>query len=196
MCPSAGDSISLVMGRTLRCHRARAAARGFTLIEATLAVVIVAFGFLATMELFASCTAENQRSAQMTTAQMLTTSIQELTTGLVFKDPYYATTKIGIEPGESLASYNDVDDFDGFVSCPPVDATRTSIPELSQYTQYVQVMAIDPNRPGANYDYKNPELPLGTYTGAVRIRVVVEYRRSPADPPVEVLRSSWVRLDD
>lgn len=165
-------------------------------MEATLAVVIVAFGFLATMELFASCTAENQRSAQMTTAQMLTTSLQELTTGLVFKDPYYATAKIGVEPGESLPVYNDVDDLDGFVACPPIDATRVPIPELSQYTQYVQVMAIDPNRPGANHNYQTPELPLGTYTGAVRVRVVIEYRRSPSDPPVEVLRSSWVRLDD
>ena len=184
------------MGLTFRCHRTRAAARGFTLMESTLAVVIVAFGFLATMELFATCTAENQRSAQVTTAQMLTTNVQELTTGLAFKDPYYATARIGAEPGESRATYNDVDDFDGFVSCPPIDATRAPIPELGQYTQYVQVMAIDPNRPGANHNYQNPELPLGTYTGAVRVRVVIEYRRSPSDQPVEVLRSSWVRLDD
>ena len=165
-------------------------------MEATLAVVIVAFGFLGTMELFASCAAENQRSAQMTTAQMLTTSIQELTTGLAFKDPYYASPGIAPEPGESRLTFNDVDDYDGFVSCPPIDATRTAIPELSQYTQNVQVMAIDPNRPGANYDYANPEIAKNVYTGAVRVRVVIEYRRSPSDPPVEVLRSSWVRLDD
>ena len=169
-------------------------------MEATLAVVIVAFGFLATMELFASCTAENQRSAQMTTGQMLTTNIQELTMGLAFRDPFYANSPIGIEPGETKATYNDVDDFDGFSSCPPIDATRTPIPELSQYTQTVQVMAVDANRTGANYDYVNPEIPkdsvAGLSRGAVRVRVIIEYRRSPSDPPVEVLRSSWVRLDD
>ena len=165
-------------------------------MEATLAVVIVAFGFLATMELFASCTAENQRSAQMTIAQMLTTSVQELTTGLAFKDPYYANTGIAVEPGESRLTFNDVDDYDGFVSCPPIDATRAPITELGQYTQSVQVMAIDPNRPGANYDYVKPEIDKKVYTGAVRVRVVIEYRRFPSDPPVEVLRSSWVRLDD
>ena len=165
-------------------------------MEATLAVVIVAFGFLGTMELFASCAAENQRSAQMTTAQMLTTSLQELTTGLAFKDPYYANTGIAVEPGESRVNFNDVDDYDGFVSCPPIDATRTPITELSQYTQNVQVMAIDPNRPGANYDYAKPEIDKKLYTGAVRVRVVIEYRRAPSDPPVEVLRSSWVRLDN
>jgi hypothetical protein len=165
-------------------------------MEATLAVVIVAFGFLATMELFASCTAENQRSAQMTTAQMLTTSIQELTTGLAFKDPYYATGGIAIEPGETPAKFNDVDDYDGFVSCPPIDATRATIDELSQYTQKVFVMPIDPNRPGANYNINAREIPQSTYTGAVRVRVIIEYRRSPKDPPVEVLNSSWIRLDD
>jgi len=197
------------MGRTLRCnsrcHPAYAPAgrggsnvrpRGFTLMEAMLAVVIVAFGYLATMELFASCTAENQNSARMTTAQMLTTSIQELTTGLAFKDPYYATSTIGPEAGETLATYNDVDDFDGFSACPPLDATRSPIPELSQYTQVVQVMPIDPNRPGANYDIKAPEIPKTTYTGAVRVRVLIQYRRTPTDPPIEVLRSSWVRLDE
>lgn len=184
------------MGRTSRCHKCRRTRGGFTLLEATLAVVIVAFGFLATMELFASCTAENRRAAQMTTAQMLATSIQELTTGLAFKDPYYATAGIAVEAGETRATYNDVDDFDGFTACPPVDATRNPIAELSQYTQTVQVMAIDPNRPGANYDTVNPEIQKTTYTGAVRVRVVVEFRRSPGDVPSEVLRSSWVRLDD
>jgi Tfp pilus assembly protein PilV len=190
-----------MMGRTSRCHRTptprtRAAARGFTLLEASLSVIIVAFGFLATMELFAACTSENQRSAQMTTAQMLTTSIQELTTGMSFKDPFYATMTFGFEAGESPATYNDLDDYDGFSSCPPVDASRTPIPELSQYTQTVTVMTVDPNRPGNNYDIANPDFPKGTYTGAVRIRVVIEYRRAPSDPPTEVLRSAWVRLDD
>jgi hypothetical protein len=165
-------------------------------MEASLAVVIVAFGFLATMELFASCTAENRRSAQVTTAQMLTTSIQEMTTGLAFKDPFYATTSFGIELGETPATFNDCDDFDGFTSSPPVDATRTPIPELSQYTQVVTVMPVDPNRPGANADEKNPEIPKLTYTGALRMRVTILFRRTPKDPPSEILRTAWVRLDD
>ena len=183
------------MGPT-RNHRTRTAARGFTLQEASLAVVIVAFGFLATMELFAACTEENRRSGQMTTAQMLATNIQELTTGMLFNDPYYASAKIGPELGETSDNYNDVDDFDGFSSSPPVDATRTPIDELKQYRQYVTVTAIDPNRPGNNWDAAKPEIPLGTYTGAVRVRVTIFYQKSPADPPLEVLKTTWVRLDN
>src|SRR5512133_21081 len=34
------------MGRRKRCHRSRTAARGFALMEASLAVLIVAYGFL------------------------------------------------------------------------------------------------------------------------------------------------------
>src|SRR4029453_4687232 len=109
------------MGRPSRIHRVRTAARGFTLMEASLAVLIVAYGFLATMELFASCAAENQRSAQMTTAQMLCTNVQEMTTGLAFRDPFYATATWGKEAGESMTTFNDVDDFDGISFNPPID---------------------------------------------------------------------------
>ena len=188
-------SITSLMG-TMRIYRTRTRARGFTLQEASLAVVIVAFGFLATMELFAACTEENRRSGQMTTAQMLATSMQELTTGMPFNDPYYATSLIGPEAGETKETYNDIDDYDGFSSNPPVDSTRAPVDELKQYTQYVTVTAIDPNRPGNNWDKAKPEIPLGQYTGAVRVRVTIYYQRAPSDPPVEVLKATWVRLDN
>ena len=189
------------MGRTTRCHRTSQAARGFTLIEAALAVVIVAFGFLSTMELFSACTAESRRAAQVTTAQMLTTSIHELSQGIAFKDPYYATTTFGVEPGESQAnplSLNDLDDFDGFVASPPIDATRAVRNELKQYTQIITVMPIDPDRPGNNTDETNPQITKVPYqyTGGLRMRVTIEYRRVPSDPPTVVLQSAWVRLDD
>src|SRR5690349_15716379 len=170
--------------------------RGFTLPEASLAVMIVGIGFLATMELFSACTTENQRSAQITTAQMLCSNIQELMGGLAFKDPYYATTNFAPEPGESLATYNDVDDFDGLSFSPPIDSTRAVIPELAKYTQVITVMPVDPNRPGNNTDVTKPEIQKTIYTGAVRVRVSVLYRKNPTDPPVEVLRMAWVRLDN
>ena len=189
------------MGRSTRRHRNPAVARGFTLMESALAVVIVAFGFLSTMELFTACTAESRRAAQVTTAQMLTTSIHELSTGVAFKDPFYATATFGVEPGESQSnplSLNDLDDFDGFFACPPIDATRTVRNELKQYTQVVTVMPIDPNRPGGNTDEKNPQISKNpyAYTGGLRMRVTIEYRRVPSDPPTVVLQSAWVRLDD
>jgi len=170
--------------------------RAFTLPEASLAVLIVGVGFLAVMELFSACTAENQRSTQVTTAQLLCTNIQELTANLAFKDPFYSATTWGAESMESLANFNDVDDFDGMTFNPPLDSTRAALPQLSKYTQVVTVMPVDPNRPGNNTDTLKPEIGKGTYTGAVRVRVSVLYRQRPTDVPVEVLRSAWVRLDN
>jgi len=170
--------------------------RGFTMPEAMLAVLIVGVGFLAVMELFSACTMENQRSSQVTIAQLLCTNIQELSAGLAFKDPYYAATTWGAESGESLSQYNDIDDLDGLTFNPPIDSTRFPVTELSKYTQVVTVMPVDPNRPGNNNDTLKLEIGKGVYTGAVRVRVSVLYRNSTKEVPVEVLRSSWVRLDN
>jgi hypothetical protein len=176
--------------------RTRAARRAFTLPEASLAVMIVGIGFLAVMELFSACTIENARSAQITTAQLLCTNIQEMTASLAFKDPHYATTTWGAESNETLANYNDVDDFDGLSFNPPLDSTRAIIPQLDRYTQVVTVMPVDPNRPGNNTDPAKPEIGKGTYTGGVRIRVSILYRGRPTEPQVEVHRAAWVRLDN
>ena len=169
---------------------------GFTLPEASLAVLIVGIGFLAVMELFSACTMENQRSSQLTTAQMLCTNIQELTANMAFKDPFYAATTWGGEAGETITNFNDLDDFDGVTFNPPRDSTRAVIPELSKYTQVVTVMPVDPNRPGNNTNPAKPEIGKGTYTGGVRMRVIVLYRAQPNEVPAEVLRSTWVRLDN
>ena len=181
-------------GRAAR--RGPARRRGFTLPEASLAVLIVGIGFLAVMELFSACTMENGRSTQVTTAQLLVSNIQEMTANVAFKDPYYATSTWGAEQLESLATYNDIDDFDGLTFNPPLDSTRTAIPELARYTQVVTVMPVDPNRPGNNTDTSKPEIGKGTYTGGARLRVIVLFRARPTEVPVEVLRSTWVRLDN
>src|SRR5687768_13643245 len=119
--------------------------RGFTLMEASLAVLIVGVGFVAVMELFGACTMENQKSTQMTTAQMLAANVQEMMTGLAFKDPFYATSTWFAEPGETELTWNDLDDFDGAIFTPPLDSMRVKIPELSKYTQVITVMPVDPN---------------------------------------------------
>ena len=170
--------------------------RGFTLPEASLAVLIVGIGFLAVMELFSACTMENQKSAQITTAQMLAGNIQEMMVSLNFKDPFYATTTWFAEPGETLTTFNDLDDFDGLTFSPPLDSTRAQIPELAKYGQVITVMPVDPNRPGNNTNEAVPEIGKGVYTGGVRVRVTITHRANPAEAPVEVLRSTWVRLDN
>ena len=175
--------------------RRRRTPRGFTLAEAALTTVIVGLGILSMIELFANCTAQNSAAARMTTAMLLTSHIQEAMAGLPFNDPFTGSGHFGPEAGETLATYNDVDDFDGARFNPPIDATRQSLPLQQQYTQVVSVMPVYTNQLSANTNESAPTISKSTYTGAVRVRVKILYQRTPADPATEVYRADWIRLD-
>jgi len=151
--------------------------RAFTLLESALATIIIGVGVLAVMGLFEACTRQNRAGAAATTAMLLAGHVQEMMEGLPFCDPH------------------DIDDFDNQTFNPPIDSTRTSVPALSQYSQVVTIMPVYPNQPSSNADESKPEIPKTAYTGAVRVRVKVLYRLRPADPPQEVYRAQWIRLD-
>ena len=169
--------------------------RGFTLLETALTIVIVGTGIMSMLRLFAACTSQNSSAAKMTTAMLLVSHIQELTSNLPFDDPFTGSSHFGPEAGETLATFNDVDDFDGSSFTPPIDSTRQPILEQAQYTQVVSVVPILTTQLNSNTIDSAPTISKGTYTGAVRIRVKILYRRYPGDAPSEVYRASWVRLD-
>jgi type II secretory pathway pseudopilin PulG len=174
-------------------------ARGFTLIEAALATIIVGVGIVSTMELFAACSQQAVGANQTTTAMMLANNVHEAVVGLSFADPTFQHQYFGPEPGETLATYNDVDDFDGSKFNPPIDAQRNKIPSLSQYTQVVSVWPVYPNKLSANSTAdtaKTPDIPKTTYTGALRIRVRVMFQATPTATAEEVYEASWVCMDD
>ena len=86
--------------------------RGFTLIEAALTTAITGIAFVAIMELFSACTQQNRIGANMTTAMLLAGHVQETMTGLQFNDPIGGKGTFGPEIGQTLSSYDDIDDFD------------------------------------------------------------------------------------
>ena len=183
-----------LVGNT-RITRRRRARSAFTLIEASLAVAIVGLGVLAAMSLFAACTRQTQTATNSTVALMLATHVQEAMVGLSFSDPGTAALHWGPETGESLASFNDVDDFDALTFNPPIDSLRATIPSQSQWTQRIDVMPVDPNLPGQNANVAAPTIGKGTYTGAVRVRVTVLYRPTPAAPLESMWETSFIRMD-
>ena len=168
---------------------------GFTLIEAALTTAITGIAFFAIMELFSACTQQNRVGSNMTTAMLLAGHIQETMAGLAFNDPVVGRANFGPEVGQSLLSYDDIDDFDGQNLNPPIDAMRRHIPELAQFTQNVIVMPIYPTQLSSNSDPAAPVIPKTAYTGAARVTVRVLYRVRPTDGPVEVYRTSWIRVD-
>src|SRR5436190_6347822 len=145
--------------------------RGFTLIEASLATIIVGLGVLSMMQLFAACTRQNAAAASMTTAMLLAENVQETMAGLSFSDPAYGKTYFGAEPGQTLGSFDDVDDFDAQTFNPPIDSTRARINSLANYTQVVSVWPVYPNQLSSNANPSNPEFLQTAYTGAARVTV-------------------------
>jgi Tfp pilus assembly protein PilV len=164
------------------CLRASA----FTLIEAALATVIVGVGVMAMMQLFATCTQNNSYAAHQTTGMLLANNIQETMASLPFDDPIQGQKYFGPEPNETTATWNDVDDFDGASFSPPIDSTRNTLSNLSQYTQDVAVVPVDPSRLTSQ---------ATSYTGAVRVTVTIYYQADASAAKQEVYRISWTRFD-
>ena len=174
--------------------RRRARARGgYSLIETALATIIVGVGVVALMQLFASCTKQNQLGANMTTALLLAQNVQEAMADLPFRDP--RGTGFGREEtgtgADAHKDFNDVDDFHDWTSAPgaPIDATRERLAGLAGYAQAVSVERINPNQ-------LSSVLPGDD---AVRVTVRITYRSpgsAAAGTPPEVYRVSWVRVRD
>lgn len=164
-----------------------------------MATAIVGIGILSVMQLYTACTQQNRAAIGITTATFLAEDIQETMAGLAFSDPAYGKTYFGPEPGQTLASYDDIDDFDSTGSPsnffnPPIDSTRQPIASLSDYAQVVSVWPVYPNQLTANSNLSSPDMPQTTYTGAARVTVRILHRRAAGLAWSEVYRTSWIRV--
>lgn len=104
--------------------RRRTGRRGFTLIEAAMATVIIGVGVLALVELLASGTVSNVRGTEMTTGINLAKNIRELSLQKTFVEL----------PAMHNTSYN-----------PPVDSREVQLTDMADWTQTVKVESVDPN---------------------------------------------------
>lgn len=144
-------SFQVRSARRGRCRRA------FTLIETSLALVIIGVGVLALIEAQQSFIKSNGWSTHAATATYLANEVREMTRRLPKHDPvnglYFASVSgggqelrgWGPEAGEvGVDDYDDIDDFDGLTLAfngtadrtdgdlpGPVDAFGTLIPEIS-----------------------------------------------------------------
>lgn len=128
--------------------RGRRTRRGFTLLEAMMAIVIIAVGVLAFVDAQASFTRSNTWSSQAATGMLLANEIREMTRKLPRHDPVTGLTLVGTggsavlhgwgrETGEvAVDDLDDLDDLDGVIFgtggtfVGPVDAFGNIIPEI------------------------------------------------------------------
>ena len=107
-----------------RRPRRHARRRGFTLIEAAMATVIIGVGFTALLSLLAAGTVSNREGTELTTAINLAGNIHE------------AAVRLG---------YDDLFDLEGTHS-PAVDAQLNAVAGINGWSQVVDVSYVDENR--------------------------------------------------
>lgn len=115
----------MIESKTQFATRRRCRARGFTLIEASLTMVIVGVGFLAMLQLLAAGTMTNIRAVETTTAVNLAKNVREL----MLKSPF-----------ANLKALN------GTSHQPPVDSRGSSLDDFDNWKQTIKVQAVDPDR--------------------------------------------------
>ncbi len=152
---------------------------GFSLIEVLIAIVLVGLAIVSLVAASNSFTQANAAGRDLSTAEFLIEQIRELTTLLPVVDPNTGISTFGPEVGETLAGYDDLDDFDGASFAPPISADRNV---LSNFAAFGQQIAVE------NVNAANFEDVVGDHSSFfVRITVKVFLNSR------EISSSSWIR---
>ncbi len=118
---------------------------GFTFIEVLFAVLLVGLAIASLVAANAAFTKANGTGTDLSTAEFLIGQIRELTMLLPVIDPETELATFGPESGETLANYDDLDDFNGATFSPPINAERTALTEFSAYSQKITVQNVNPS---------------------------------------------------
>ena len=120
--------------------------RGFTIVEAVIATLIVGVMLAAAMSTMSASRMTRARVADRARGQQLALDLINEILQLPYQDPVQ-TPVFGLEPGESTtsrAAWNDVDDYNGWTESPPQSKSGTVYPNCTGWTRSVVVEWIDP----------------------------------------------------
>ena len=171
-------------------------AGGFTLLEASLTIIIIGTGVLAILAAQQAFHRQNDWAQRTNNAMLLANELRELTLPLPLNDPITGTTTVGPEAGETVVTdYDDVDDFagplvlssrHGTIFDPPINALCQEIADLPGWSQLIEVVNVDPDDISAATG-----VPLGT-TDMMRVRVSVRYKSPRDSAPRTITQLTWV----
>lgn len=152
---------------------------GFTLIEVMIAVILVGLAIASLVGANSAFTQANGAGTDLSTAEFLLEQIKELTATLSVADPETGYATFGPETGETLATYDDLDDFDNKDFSPPIDAARNTLTNFDAYSQQVIVQNVNQS------DFE--QVATDKTTNFVRVTVKV------LKNSVELCSASWLR---
>jgi type II secretory pathway pseudopilin PulG len=168
----------------------RSYSRGFTLLEAMIATMIVGSGIVAIMGAQRAFHTQNDWAAQAAIGQQLGVELRELVLGLPQRDPVTNDDVWGPEPDEvAVDDFDDLDDFDGAVfdsasGTGPLNALRVPIQDMAGWRQRVFVENINP------FDLTETVADGGS--DLMRVTVIVERRLNDDTEPQEFTRVTWI----
>lgn len=174
-----------------RPFRGATARRGFTLIEAALATVIIGTGVLAMVFAQQTFHRQNDWAQRSAVAMRLAGEIREMAINLPRHDPVTGIDWWGPEDNElGVDDWDDVDDLDGAVFSAdigngPLSAMRQVLVDLPGWSQRIEVVCVDP------FDIST-EMPDGA-SEMLRVRAIVSHQ-GPLDlAPEEITRLEWIQ---
>lgn len=167
-------------------RRTSASSRGVTIVELLVAMAVLSFGILPLVSIFIYALRVSERSNKMTMALNLARDMSEEIRANAFWDPdiandptekikYYPLKEVdplpqpfGLETGEDyigsrLASFDDVDDYNGWCRGPKCTDCTALAGHLCQVTEY------DQNYNGNLYDGTNGHPLYRNFTRRVRV---------------------------
>ncbi|MDD4889874.1 MAG: hypothetical protein PHU85_08065 [Phycisphaerae bacterium] len=165
--------------RAGRADEGRRSDGGFMLIEAALTTVIVGVAVVALLAVIGASTRTNGSNRDMTRALFLAQEIREAMAPLPARQP---NGRFGPDAGETLATFNDQDDFNGLSCSPPINAQRQTLStaDWSGWRQEVSVANVDPNYLAGHQTFAPGTTDM--------IRVTVTIRRGT----LTIYQTSWL----
>ena len=152
---------------------------GLSLIEVLFAVLLVGLAIASLMAANGAFTRVNGAGTDQSTAEFLIGQIRELTALLPVIDPQDQLATFGFETGETLATYDDLDDFDGANYSPPIDAERVVLNQFSAFSQQITVENVSAS------NFEQVVADHSTYFIRVTVRVYLNSK--------QISSTSWLR---
>lgn len=125
----------------------RTSQRGFSLLEATVATLLVGLVFVAAVQTLAVLRWRTISQADRNRAQVLAWELMSEILSKAYEEPQTVTTSLGPEaPETSLGrpAFDDVDDYAGWSQSPPTTPDGIPQTELQGWTMSVSVAWVDP----------------------------------------------------
>jgi Tfp pilus assembly protein PilV len=145
------------------------ASKGFTLIEAAVAIVITGVGVTALMAASGAFTRASDGGIKLSQAVLLAQEVREWTVRLPFSDPdeLDAGNPPGADPYDLQGVVDDLDDLSDAVYDPPRSGQGSPIGDMVGWSQTITLTWVDP---------ETLEAVLPGQTDAVRVEVSIGFK--------------------